>query len=152
MTKHRETTTVEATVAHLAHLALLGGVKARVAGLFGRRESRGSFWDLVTGLLMNLPAASCWTITGAVGHRGPHRLQHLLSRAVWDGEAVLDRVARWIAARLSGPVIFAVDETGDVKSSTDAAGAASQYCGALGGVGVCQVAVHLSLVTRPGML
>ena len=28
-----------------------------------------------------------------VGHRGPHRLQHLLSRAVWDDQQVLDAAA-----------------------------------------------------------
>jgi hypothetical protein len=44
--------------------------------------------------------------------------------------------------------MLAVDETGDAKSSTDAVGAAQQYSGALGGVGLCQVAVHLSLATQ----
>jgi SRSO17 transposase len=43
-----------------------------------------------------------------------------------------------------------VDETGDAKASTDAVGAASQYSGSLGGIGVCQVAVHLSLATPVG--
>jgi SRSO17 transposase len=150
VTKQYETTTARTTVAHPDHLTLLDEVKATVAGLFGRRESRSCFWDLVTGLLMELPRANCWTLAEALGHPGPHRLQHLLSRAVWDGEAVLDRVAAWIAGRLTGPIIFAVDETGDAKSSTDAVGAASQYSGALGGIGVCQVAVHLSLVTPVG--
>jgi hypothetical protein len=37
----------------------------------------------VRGLLMELDDHNCWTIAEAVGHRGPHRLQHLLSRAVW---------------------------------------------------------------------
>jgi hypothetical protein len=32
----------------------------------------------------------CWPIAEAAGHRGPHRLQHLLSRAVWDDQQVLD--------------------------------------------------------------
>jgi hypothetical protein len=81
MTKHHETTTVEATVAHLDHLALLGEVKAAVAGMFGRRESRGSFWDLVTGLLMNLPAAGCWTI--AVRHEVAVRRE---ARGIEGGE------------------------------------------------------------------
>jgi DDE superfamily endonuclease len=131
-------------------LALLEDLKATVAGLFGRREPRNTFWDLVTGLLMELPTATCWTVGEAVGHAGPHRLQHLLYRAVWDGEAVLAAVARWAAGYLSGPAVLAVDETGDAKSSNDAAGAAQQYSGALGGVGLCQVAVHLSLATPAG--
>jgi SRSO17 transposase len=43
-----------------------------------------------------------------------------------------------------------VDETGGEKSSTDAVGAARQYSGALGGVGLCQVAVHLTYASRSG--
>ncbi|MFF2959210.1 transposase [Streptomyces sp. NPDC057963] len=39
---------------------------------------------------------------------------------------------------------------GDEKSSTDAVGAGPQYSGALGGVGVCQVAVHLTFATDRG--
>lgn len=43
-----------------------------------------------------------------------------------------------------------VDETGDEKSSTDAVGAARQYSGALGGIGLCQVAVHLTYASKSG--
>lgn len=150
MTKHPDTTTVDSTVTHADHLALLEDLKACAAGLFGRREARAAFWDLVSGLLMGLPSANCWTIAEAVGHAGPYRLQHLLSRAVWDADAVLAVVARWIVGQLTGPVVLAVDETGDAKSSTDAVGAARQYSGSLGGVGLCQVAVHLSLATPAG--
>ena len=39
---------------------------------------------MVSGLLIELDDHNCWTIAEAVGHRGPHRLQHLLSRAVWE--------------------------------------------------------------------
>jgi len=42
------------------------------------------------------------------------------------------------------------DETGDEKSSADAVGAARQYSGALGGIGPCQVAVHLTYASRLG--
>jgi len=150
VTKHPDTTTVDSTVTHPDHLALLKDLKAVLAGQFARREARNTFWDLVTGLLMGLPSANCWTIGEAVGHKAPHRLQHLLSRAVWDADAVLATVARWIGDRLPGPAILAVDETGDAKSSTDAVGAARQYSGALGGVGLCQVAVHLTLATPAG--
>lgn len=43
-----------------------------------------------------------------------------------------------------------VDETGDEKSSTDCVGEARQYSGALGGIGLCQVAVHLTYAGRHG--
>ena len=60
----------------------------------------------------------------------------------------------WPAGRLpSSPgsaTCLSVVLTGDAKSSTDAVGAAQQYSGSLGGIGLCQVAVHLSLATPAG--
>jgi hypothetical protein len=50
---------------------------------------------MVSGLLMELDDHNCWAIAEAAGHRGPHRLQHLLSRAVWDDQQVLDLAAAW---------------------------------------------------------
>ena len=95
--------------------------------------------------------ANCWTLAEALGHGGPHRLQHFLARAVWDHDAVRDRAARWVAGQLADDqAVLVVDETGDEKSSTDAVGAARQYSGALGGVGLCQVAVHLTYASRSG--
>ncbi|HEY2579466.1 MAG TPA: transposase [Streptosporangiaceae bacterium] len=59
------------------------------------------------------------TIAEAVGHRGPHRLQHLLSRAVWDDQQLLDIAAGWAVGHLDdGDGVLIVDETADEKSST----------------------------------
>src|SRR5690349_13366635 len=55
---------------------------------------------MLGGLLMELDDHNCWTIAEAVGHRGPHRLQHLLSRAVWDEQQVLDIATAWAASHL----------------------------------------------------
>ena len=85
---------------------------------------------MLSGLLMELDDHNCWTIAEAVGHRGPHRLQHLLSRAVWDDQQALDTAAGWAVSHLDdGDAVLIVDETADEKSSTDAAGAARQYSG-----------------------
>jgi SRSO17 transposase len=106
---------------------------------------------MVSGLLMELEDHNCWTIAEAVGHRGPHRLQHLLSRAVWDDRRVLDAALAWAVSRLDdGDAVLIVDETADEKSSADAAGAARQYSGTTGGVALCQVAVTLTYATRRG--
>jgi len=100
---------------------------------------------MVSGLLMELEDHNCWTIAEAVGHRGPHRLQHLLSRAVWDDQRVVDAASAWAVRGLDdGDAVLIVDETADEKSSADAAGAARQYSGTLGGVALCQVAVTLT--------
>ena len=73
-----------------ARSALLADLLGRIAGCFPRRETRQSCSQMVSGLLMELDDHNCWTIAEAAGHRGPHRLQHLLSRAVWDDQQVLD--------------------------------------------------------------
>jgi SRSO17 transposase len=106
---------------------------------------------MVSGLLMELEDHNCWTIAEAVGHRGPHRLQHLLSRAVWDEQQVADIASAWAVSHLDdGDAVLIVDETADEKSSADAVGAASQYSGTVGGVALCQVAVTLTYATSRG--
>jgi SRSO17 transposase len=106
---------------------------------------------MVSGLLMELEDHNCWTIAEAVGHRGPHRLQHLLSRAVWDERRVLEAASAWAVSRLDdGDAVLIVDETADEKSSADAAGAARQYSGTTGGVALCQVAVTVTYATGRG--
>jgi SRSO17 transposase len=103
------------------------------------------------GLLMELEDHNCWTIAEAVGHCGPYRLQHLLSRAVWDERRVLDAASAWAVSHLDdGEAVLIVDETADEKSSADAAGAARQYSGTVGGVALCQVAVTLTYATGRG--
>jgi SRSO17 transposase len=46
--------------------------------------------------------------------------------------------------------VLIVDETADEKSSADAAGAARQYSGTVGGIALCQVAVTLTYASRRG--
>jgi SRSO17 transposase len=106
---------------------------------------------MLGGLLMELDDHNCWTIAEAVGHRGPHRLQHLLSRAVWDDQQVLDIATAWAAGHLDdGDAVLIVDETADEKSSGTAAGAARQYSGTVGGIALCQVAVTLTYASGRG--
>jgi SRSO17 transposase len=119
-----------------------------VAGSFARSETRATAAELVEGLLLEVDARNCWTLAQALVHPGPHRLQHLLSRALFDHDRARDEIARLIAGELAGQeVMLVADETGDAKSSTDCVGAGRQCSGAIGGVGLCQVAVHLAAVT-----
>lgn len=124
---------------------------SRLACSFPRRETRTTFREMTEGLLMELREVNCWTLAEAIGHLGPHRLQHLLSRASWDDQGVLDAAATWAAAQLDdGDAVLIADETGDEKSSKDAVGAGYQHSGSLGGIGLCQVAVHLAFATTHG--
>jgi SRSO17 transposase len=130
---------------------LLEDLLGQVAGCFPRRETRQAASQMAAGLLMELEDYNCWSIAEAVGHCGPHRLQHLLSRAAWDDRQVLDTAAAWAVARLDdGDAVLVVDETADEKSSADAVGAARQYCGTVGGVALCQVTVTLTFAASRG--
>jgi len=100
VTHDQDAAAAAATVADGARSALLADLLGRVAGCFPRRETRQSCGQMLSGLLMELDDHNCWTIAEAVGHRGPHRLQHLLSRAVWDDQQMLDIAAGWAAGHL----------------------------------------------------
>ncbi|HEY2578796.1 MAG TPA: IS701 family transposase, partial [Streptosporangiaceae bacterium] len=151
MTHNQDAAAAVATVADEAGAALLADLLGRVAGCFPRRETRQSCGQMLSGLLMELEDHNCWTIAEAAGHRGPHRLQHLLSRAVWDEQRLPDIASAWAAGRLDdGDGVLIVDETADEKSSAGAAGAARQYSGTVGGIALCQVTVTVTYATGRG--
>jgi SRSO17 transposase len=151
VTQHQNETAAAATVDDEGHDAAFGALLASLSDCFARSESRETFARMTRGMLMELEDVNCWSLAEAIGERGPHRLHHLLSRAVWDEQAVLERTAAWAVDLLDdGDGILIADETGDAKSSTDAVGAAHQYSGSVGGVELCQVAVHLTFATSAG--
>jgi len=151
VTKNQSAAAVEVTVARAVWRDAIGVFTELVAGCFPRRETRQTLRDVTEAVLMGLERVNCWTLAEVLGHRGPHRLQHFLSRAVWDHEAVRAHLAAFTVSRLADEqAVLVVDETGDAKSSTDAVGAARQYSGALGGIGLAQVAVHLTYAGRTG--
>jgi SRSO17 transposase len=147
------TTAAGASVDHDAHSGLLEDLMGRVASCFARRETRLTCRDMVNGFLMELEDYNCWTIAEAAGHAGPHRMQHLLSRASVDDGQMLDTTAAWAAGHLAGDAVdtvLIVDETADAKSSADCAGAARQYSGTIGDIAMCQVQVTLTYASPDG--
>jgi SRSO17 transposase len=139
------------------HQDLLDDLMGRVASCFARRETRVTCRDMVHGLLAEVEDHNCWTMAEAAGHPGPHRMQHLLSRARVDEQQMLDAAAGWAAGHLSASqdgdasdAVLIVDETADEKSSADCVGAACQYSGTVGGTALCQVAVTLTYAAPGG--
>jgi hypothetical protein len=109
VTQDQDATAAAATVADESG-ELWRELFGKVAGCFPRRETRQNAADMAGGLLMELEDQNCWTIAEALGHCGPHRLQHLLSRAVWDDQRVLHLAAAWAAGRLDdGQGVLIVD-------------------------------------------
>ncbi|MET8957226.1 IS701 family transposase [Streptomyces sp. NPDC004533] len=149
MTTFQNQVAVEATIAQAAWGRLFRAAMDVIAGCFARPETRATAAEMITGLLAEVDTRNCWTLAEALGHPGPHRLQHLLSRATFDHDRAREQIARLVVHELAGQdVVLVADETGDAKSSTGCVGAGRQYSGAIKGVGLCQVAVHLAAVTE----
>ncbi|UOB15627.1 IS701 family transposase [Streptomyces sp. HP-A2021] len=123
----------------------------RIAGRFARVEPRRRAWDLVLGLLSDLPRKNCWSIAEWAGEARPDGMQHLLGRAKWDADAVRDDVREYALEHLHDEdAVLVVDETGDVKKGTHTVGVQRQYTGTAGRIENAQVAVYLVYAGRRG--
>jgi broad specificity phosphatase PhoE len=88
----------------------------RIAGRFARVEPRRRAREFVLGLLSGLPRKNCWTLAEHAGDATPYGLQHLLSRAKWDADAVRDDLRGFVVEQLRDEdAVLVVDETGDLK-------------------------------------
>lgn len=123
----------------------------RIAGRFGRVETRRRASRLVAGLLAGLPRANCWTIAEHVGDDSPDGMQYLLARAVWDERAVCDDLREYVVEHL-GPAdaVLVMDETGDLKKGVCTVGVQRQYTGTAGRIENAQVAVYLVYASGKG--
>nr|WP_089102928.1 IS701 family transposase [Streptomyces hyaluromycini] len=123
----------------------------RIAGRFGRVEPRRRAREFVLGLLSDLPRKNCWTLAEHAGDATPDGLQHLLSRARWDADAVRDDLRGFVIEQLQDDdAVLVVDETGDLKKGTATVGVQRQYTGTAGRIENSQVAVYLAYSTPRG--
>jgi SRSO17 transposase len=123
----------------------------RIAGRFARVEPRRRARALVLGLLSDLPRKNCWTLAEYAGDASPDGLQHLLSRAGWDADAVRDDIRGFVVEQLHhDDAVLVVDETGDLKKGTATVGVQRQYTGTAGRIENSQVAVYLAYSTPHG--
>lgn len=124
---------------------------ARVAGRFGRVEPRRQARAYLLGLLADVETRSCWQLAEHAGDRSPHRMQRLLSEAVWDADAVRDDVRDYVAEQLGDPdAVLVIDDTGDLKKGEHSVGVQRQYTGTAGRIENAQVGVFLAYVTGAG--
>ena len=116
-----------------------------VAPGFGRRGPRLRAEAYLLGLVAGLERANGWTIAEFAGDKTPLGMQRLLNQAVWDQDAVRDRLVRYVAAELGDPAgVLIADETGFEKTGRLSAGVQRQYTGTAGKITNCQVGVFLA--------
>jgi SRSO17 transposase len=123
----------------------------RIARRFARCETRRNAGALMLGMVSNIDRKNCWTVAELSGHSSPDRLQHLLSRAVWDADGVREDLGGYVVDHLGDDdAILVVDETGDVKKGSHTVGAQRQYTGTAGRIENAQVAVYLTYAAPKG--
>ncbi len=129
----------------------LAGLKARLAGAFGRAELRRSAGAFIDGVLSGVARKTGWQLAEQAGLGGPYRLQSLLGRSAWEADRLRDLVRAEVLTTLgdAGGVLV-VDETGFLKKGTHSAGVARQYSGTAGRVENCQVGVFVAYASRWG--
>ena len=123
----------------------------RIAPRFARYEPLRHAAELMAGMVSGLDRKNCWTIAEHRGDATPDGLQHLLSRAKWDADAVRDDLRDYVVDAFGDAgAILVVDETGDVKKGVHSVGVQRQYTGTAGRIENAQVAVYLSYAAPRG--
>jgi SRSO17 transposase len=114
---------------------------APFAPLFRRSTSRESVERYLTGLLTDLPRKNCDTIAAAVAGTSTARLQHLLTDATWEPQALDTQRVQALVTQSPPQGLLVLDDTGLPKQGRGSVGVTRQYSGTLGKVANCQVVV-----------
>jgi len=129
----------------------LAAFKSRLGPVFGRLEVRSSAGAFIDGLLSGISRKTGWQLAEQAGLAVPYRIQSLLGRNSWDGDALRDLVRGEVMESLGdADGVLVVDETGFLKKGTHSVGVARQYSGTAGRVENCQVGVFLGYASRFG--
>src|SRR5438067_5014610 len=83
---------------------------APFAPLFRRSTSRESVERYLTGLLTDLPHKNCDTIAAAVAGTSTERLQHLLTDATWERQALNQQRVRTLVTQSPRQGLLALDD------------------------------------------
>jgi SRSO17 transposase len=112
---------------------------------FGRQSQRGALRRYVSGVLNDSRRKSMEAMWARLSDPGTYQaFQHFITHAPWDADAIWKRL-RAIVPERRGALIL--DGTSFPKQGTASVGVTRQYCGSLGKVANCQVAVTVALWT-----
>ena len=112
---------------------------------FGHRAQHVSLRQYVDGVLGDSARKSMSAMLERISEPTSYQaFQHFITHAPWEAAVVWRRLRAVIPERTG---ILILDETSFPKSGSHSVGVARQYCGALGKVANCQVAVTAALWT-----
>jgi len=99
----------------------------------------------IQGLLLQRGRGNMTKYANNVPDASARRFQYFISQSPWEYRPVIDQIQRDVMERIGDARDGAIhiDETGFPKQGDDSVGVKRQYCGRLGKVDNCQVAVCL---------
>ena len=125
----------------------LGAFVDQFTTCFGRRAHRTYASRYLQGLLGDSGRKSIQPMHERLSEPGSYQgLQHFITDSTWEPRPFWRRLRELIPIRHG---ILALDDTGLPKQGTASVGVQRQYCGALGKVANCQVAVSTALIAGP---
>ena len=131
-------------------LQTLKGLEARLMDFLeellapmGRRERQHWARVYVQGLLLDGERKSIEPMASRIAGADVQALRQFVGQSPWAVEEVQRRLAHQVVDRLSEAEVWIIDETSFPKAGRHSVGVARQYCGTLGKIANCQVAVSL---------
>ena len=116
---------------------------ADVTVSLGRSERHRWAKVYLQGLLMEGGRKSIEPMAGRVGGADVQSLRQFVGQSPWAVEGIQKQLAEKVVDLLAEPEVWMIDETSFPKAGDSSVGVARQYCGALGKIANCQVAVSL---------
>ena len=116
---------------------------ADVTASLGRSERHHWAKLYMQGLLMEGGRKSIEPMAGRVGGADVQSLRQFVGQSPWEVEGIQKQLAEKVVDLLAEPEVWMIDETSFPKAGDSSVGVARQYCGTLGKIANCQVAVSL---------
>ena len=114
-----------------------------VTASLGRSERHHWAKVYLQGLLLEGGRKSIEPMADRVGGADVEALRQFVGQSPWAVEAIQKQLAEKVVDLLTEPEVWMIDETSFPKAGKATVGVARQYCGALGKIANCQVAVSL---------
>jgi SRSO17 transposase len=128
-----------------ALLRRFGRFADQFADCFGRRTQRDAASQYLDALFNDSERKSMQAMHGRLSDPGSYEaLQHFITDSPWDAAVLWARVRALVPSRTG---ILALDDTSFPKQGRHSVGVKRQYCGALGKIANCQVAVSTVLLS-----